>query len=95
MRKKTAPQNPGNRKASPKQTKGLVAKGRKPGESAKEKCVLDNRSHRTPRGLAAQPPGCDPEPPSCSTVLLPKRVLRRRAVSDSEPALGPLLGVGA
>ena len=53
MRKKTALQNPENRKASPNQTSGLIAKDRKPGESAEEKCVLDNRSHRTPRGLPA------------------------------------------
>ena len=50
MRKKTALQIPGNRKASPKQTKGLVAKGQKPRQSAQEECVLDNRSHRTFRG---------------------------------------------
>ena len=53
MRKKTAQQNPGNRKASPKQTKGLVAKGQKPRRSAQEECALDNRSHRTSRGLPA------------------------------------------
>jgi hypothetical protein len=47
MRKKTALQIPGNRKASPKQTKGLVAKDQKPRQPAQEECVLDNRSHRT------------------------------------------------
>ena len=55
MRKKTALQNPGNRKASPKQTKGLVAKGQKPRQSAQETCVLDNRSHRTPQRLPVRP----------------------------------------
>ena len=47
MRKKTALQTPENRKASPKQTKGLIAKGQQPGQSVQEECVLDNRSHRT------------------------------------------------
>ena len=39
-----------DRKASPNQTKGLVAKGEKPRQSEQEGCVLDNRSHRTSRG---------------------------------------------
>jgi len=47
MRTKTALQNPGNPKASPNQPSGLIAKGQQPGESAQEKCALDNRSHRT------------------------------------------------
>ena len=46
-KKKTALQNPGDRKASPNQTKGLVAKGEKPRQSEQEGCVLDNHSHRT------------------------------------------------
>ncbi len=47
MRKKTALQIPGDRKASSNQTKGLVAKGEKPRQSGQEGCVLDNHSHRT------------------------------------------------
>jgi len=47
MRKKTALRTPENRKASPHQTEGLVAKGKKPRQSVQGKCVLDNRSHRT------------------------------------------------
>ncbi len=62
MRKKTALQTPENRKASPKQTKGLVAKGQKPRQSGQEECALDNRSHRTSRGLTERPTGRDPEP---------------------------------
>jgi hypothetical protein len=46
-KKKTALQIPGDRKASPNQTKGLVAKGEKPRQSGQEGCVLDNHSHRT------------------------------------------------
>ena len=51
MRKKTALQNPGNRKTSPKHTKGLAAKGQKPRQPAQEECALDNRSHRTFSGF--------------------------------------------
>jgi 5-methylcytosine-specific restriction enzyme B len=54
MRKKTALQIPGNRKASPKQTKGLVAKDQEPRQSAQEECALDNRSHRTFLELAQE-----------------------------------------
>lgn len=57
MRKKTALQNPKNPKASPPQPSGLVPKGHQPSESAKRRCALDNRSHRTfrrcRRGLRA------------------------------------------
>ena len=53
MRKKTALRDPENPMASPNQPSGLIAKGRHPEESAQEKCVLDNHSHRTPRGLPA------------------------------------------
>ena len=55
MRKKTAIQTPEDRKASPKKTKGLIAKGQKPGESVQEECVLDNLSHRTLRLLPNRP----------------------------------------
>jgi hypothetical protein len=50
-KKKTALQTPRNRKASPNQAKGLVAKGEKSRQSGQEECVLDNRSHRTPRAV--------------------------------------------
>ena len=40
MRKKTALRTPGNPKASPNQTSGLIAKGHQPGESAQEECAL-------------------------------------------------------
>ena len=58
-KKKTALQIPGDRKASPNQTKGLVAKGEKPRQSGQEGCVLDNHSHRTTLelcGAALRPP---------------------------------------
>jgi hypothetical protein len=61
MRTKTALQNPRNPKASPNQPSGLIAKGQQPGESAQEKCALDNRSHRTPRELPDGPSGAYPE----------------------------------
>ena len=51
MRKKTALQDPGSRKASPNQTKGLVAKDQKAEEPAQDGCALDNRSHRTFSGF--------------------------------------------
>ena len=54
-KKKTALQNPGDRKASHNQTKGLVAKGETTRQSAQDTCVLDNRSHRTPRLLPNRP----------------------------------------
>jgi hypothetical protein len=60
MPKKTVRKAPGDRKASPKKTKGLIAKGQKPRESVQEGCVLDNRSHRTPRGLPKRPLGRSP-----------------------------------
>ena len=56
MRKKTALHIPGNRKASPKQTKGLVAKDQEPRQSAQEECALDNRSHRTFGGGSGSSP---------------------------------------
>jgi len=82
MRKKTALQPPGNRKASLNQTKGLVAKGQKPPQPAQETCVLDNRSHRTVCVSAAdqdasprpETQGNDPE----SLAVGSKRVLYRR-----------------
>ena len=55
MRKRTAFQTPEDRKASPNQTKGLIAKGQKPGESVQEECVLDNLSHRTLQKLLNRP----------------------------------------
>jgi len=55
MRKRTDFQTPEDRKASPNQTKGLIAKGQKPGESVQEECVLDNLSHRTPQKLLNRP----------------------------------------
>ena len=60
-KKKTALQTPGDRKASPNQTKGLVAKGEIPGQSEQDTCVLDNHSHRTPRALAVGPLGPTPK----------------------------------
>ncbi len=87
MRKKTALQTPGNRKASPKQTKGLVAKGQKPRQSAQETCVLDNRSHRTPRGLPTFAGGHG----ACPSERRDRRWMARRARSDSECAAGPPL----
>ena len=47
MSKKTVRKAPGNRKASQKKTKGLIAKGQKAGQSEQEECALDNLSHRT------------------------------------------------
>ena len=81
MRKKTAQQTPENRKASLNQTKGLVAKGQKPGQSAQETCVLDNRSHRTVCVSAAVQDVCrrretQGECPECLAVGS-KRVLYR------------------
>jgi hypothetical protein len=64
MRKKTALRTPENPKASPHRPSGLIAKGQQPGESAQEGCALDNRSHRTARGLPERPIGRDPEPTS-------------------------------
>jgi len=55
MRKRTDFQTPEDRKASPNQTKGLIAKGQKPGESVQEECVLDNLSHRTLQKLLNRP----------------------------------------
>jgi len=60
MSKKTVRKAPRNRSASPKKTKGLMAKGKKTGQSVEDPCVLDNRSHRTPRGLPDRPIGRDP-----------------------------------
>jgi hypothetical protein len=57
-KKKTALQIPGDRKASPNQTKGLVAKGEKTRQSGQEGCVLDNHSHRTVCVSAAVQDGC-------------------------------------
>jgi len=54
MRKRTDFQTPEDRKASPNQTKGLIAKGQKSGESVQEECVLDNLSHRTFQKLPAR-----------------------------------------
>jgi hypothetical protein len=51
MPNKTVRKTPGTRKPSPTKTKGLIANGRKNGQSAQDPCVLDNHSHRTPRGL--------------------------------------------
>jgi hypothetical protein len=48
MSKKTVRKDPGSRKASPKKTKGLIAKAKNAGQSEQEECALDNRSHRTP-----------------------------------------------
>ena len=61
-KKKTALQTPKNRKASPKKTKGLVAKDQKPRQSAQGECALDNHSHRTSRPLPEAPAGAYPEP---------------------------------
>ena len=59
MRKRTDFQTPKDRKASPNQTKGLIAKGQKPGKSVQEECVLDNLSHRTLRLFPNRPkPSC-------------------------------------
>jgi len=55
MSKKTVRKDPGSRKASPKKTKGLIAKAKNAGQSEQEECALDNRSHRTPRGLPDRP----------------------------------------
>ena len=58
MRKKTALQDPGSRKASPNQTKGLVAKDQKAEEPAQDGCALDNRSHSVQscrRGSRSEP----------------------------------------
>ena len=74
MRKKTALQNPGNRKASPKQTKGLVAKDQKPQQSAQEECAPDNRSHRTFLGCRRGPT----TRPFAAPIRLAESVLLRR-----------------
>ena len=71
-KKKTALQIPGDRKASPNQTKGLVAKGEKPRQSGQEGCVLDNHSHRTPCRLPEAPSGAYPKPPLCMMLLNPR-----------------------
>lgn len=55
MRKRTAFQTPEDRKASPNQTKGLVAEGKKTRRSGLERCALDNRSHRTLQKLLNRP----------------------------------------
>ena len=81
MRKKTALQIPGNRKASPKQTKGLVAKDQKTRQSAQETCALDNRSHRTPRLLPNRPQ------PSGSQFQLRSRL---KSSSQVPPAIRPV-----
>ena len=56
MSKKTVRKAPGNREASQRKTKGLIAKGKKTGQSVQDPCVLDNLSHRTPQRLPARPP---------------------------------------
>ncbi len=47
MRKKTAPKALKHRAASPGRQPGLIAKGNNTKRSETDKCVLDNRSHRT------------------------------------------------
>jgi len=47
MPKKTVRKAQRDRKASPKKTKGLIAKAHQAKKSAQEECALDNRSHRT------------------------------------------------
>ena len=79
MRKKTALRTPRNRKASPKQTKGLVAKGQKPRQSAQETCVLDNRSHRTSRGLPTFAGGRG----ACPCKRRDRKRMTRRAASKA------------
>ena len=91
MRKKTALQTPGNRQASPNQPSGLVAEGQKPRQSGLKRCALDNRSHRTPRGLPDRPKAGTRSRPlvrSFSTTIRH----RLRAASDSECAARLLLG---
>jgi len=56
---KTAPSPREHRKASSSRKPGLIAKGEKGEQSAKDKCALDNRSHRTASAsvVAAPLPG--------------------------------------
>lgn len=77
MSKKTVRKAPGNQSASQRKTKGLIAEGKKTGQSVQNPCVLDNLSHRTPRAPPKAPPkepqGAYPEPPFSSTAAtLPK-----------------------
>ena len=51
MRKKTASQTRKHKVVSENQTSGLIAKGKEPRQSVRDRSALDNRSHRTP------PPG--------------------------------------
>jgi hypothetical protein len=48
MPKKTASRTRKHPKVSGNQTSGLIAKGKEPRQSVRERSVLDNRSHRTP-----------------------------------------------
>jgi len=48
MRKKTASQTRKHKVVSENQTSGLIAKGKEPRQSVRDRSALDNRSHRTP-----------------------------------------------
>ena len=48
MPKKTASRTRKHPEVSGNQTEGLLAKGKEPRQSVRERSVLDNRSHRTP-----------------------------------------------
>ncbi len=54
MRKKTAPSTREHRNASISRQSGLIARGNNTKRSETEKCVLDNRSHRTSCASAAE-----------------------------------------
>jgi hypothetical protein len=72
MRKKTVPRTRKQNKASSSaKSKGLIANDRKSRQSAGTESILDNRSHRTPKGkLPAQPAPshltCDEQSPAPS-----------------------------
>jgi hypothetical protein len=61
MRKKTDPPFHGYQRTSSSQPTGLSVKAENPRRSVKERCALDDRSHRTPSGPIRTPSG--PERP--------------------------------